>query len=286
MRRLKQGLAGLVLGLAVSQPALGAEETVTFRSLHDNVELVGYLFLPQAAAAPVPAVVLMHGRAGAYSSAAKGVYTAKTLSQRHRQWAEWWVAQGTAALIVDGFGPRGYPAGFGRHTYKDRPAELDETEARPQDAYAGLAYLRRRPEIAGHRIGLMGWSNGGSTVLAAMAANAPGLAKIGGAAQGFRGGLALYPGCALKDKYKGGLLPYAPTRIYAAENDDEVSPKICITLTERSRAKGADLAVHVYPGAVHGFDDPGTARQADPANRAATLDVTQQALAFFAERLK
>jgi dienelactone hydrolase len=277
----------LALGaLLLAAPAGAAEETVRFPALHDGVELVGYMFLPQASPGPVPAVVLMHGRAGAYSSAAKGVYTAKTLSQRHRQWAEWWAAQGIAALIVDGFGPRGYPAGFGRHTYKDRPAELDETEVRPQDAYAGLLYLRSRREIAGARIGLMGWSNGGSTVLAAMAANAPGLAKIGGAAQGFRGGLALYPGCALKDKYRGGLLPYAPTRIYAAENDDEVSPKTCVTLTERSRAKGADLAVHVYPGAVHGFDDPGAARQADPANRAATEDVTRQALAFFANRLK
>lgn len=281
MRRLMIAVAGLM-----AQHATAAEETVKFASLHDNVELVGYLFLPKSLASPAPGIVLMHGRAGAYSSAAKGVYTAKTLSQRHRQWAEWWAGQGYAALIVDGFGPRGYPAGFGRHTYKDRPAELDETEVRPQDAYAGLLYLRSRREIAGARIGLMGWSNGGSTVLAAMADNAPGLDKIGGAAQGFRGGLALYPGCALKDKYKGGLVPYAPTRIYAAELDEEVSPKICTTLTERSRAKGADLVLQIYPGAVHGFDDPAPARQADPANSAATRNVTEQALAFFAARLK
>ena len=275
-----------VTGLLVAMPAVAAEETVKFPSLHDNVELTGYLFLPKDTTKPAPAIVLMHGRAGAYSSAAKGVYTAKTLSQRHRQWAEWWAGRGTAALIVDGFGPRGYPAGFGRHSYKDRPAELDETEARPQDAYAGLLYLRSRREIAGERVGIMGWSNGGSTVLAAMAGNAPGLDRIGGAAKGFRGGLSLYPGCALKDKYKGGLVPYAPTRIYAAELDEEVSPKICATLMERSRAKRADLTLKIYPGAVHGVDDPGAARQASPANSAATQDVTQQALAFFAEQLK
>lgn len=284
MRRAVRIMAA-VTGL-LAMPATAAEETVTFMSLHDNIELTGYLFLPKGTAAPAPAIVLMHGRAGAYSSAAKGVYTAKTLSQRHRQWAEWWAGQGYAALIVDGFGPRGYPAGFGRHSYKDRPAELDETEARPQDAYAGLLYLRSRREIAGERIGLMGWSNGGSTVLAAMAANAPGLDRIGGPTKGFRGGLSLYPGCALKDKYKGGLIPYAPTRIYAAELDEEVSPKICATLAERSQAKGADLTLQVYPGAVHGFDDPAPARQAAPANSAATRDVTEKALAFFADRLK
>jgi dienelactone hydrolase len=284
MQHVMQGLV-VAIALLAAGPA-AAQETVTFRSLHDHVELAGYLFLPKDTAPPAPAIVLMHGRAGAYSSAAKGVYTAKTLSQRHRQWAEWWAGQGYAALIVDGFGPRGYPAGFGRHSYKDRPAELDETEARPQDAYAGLLYLRGRREIAGDRIGLMGWSNGGSTVLAAMAAHAPGLEKVGGAAQGFRGGLALYPGCALKDKYKGGLVPYAPVRIYAAELDEEVSPKICATLAERSRAKGADLTLQIYPGAVHGFDDPGRERQANPANSTATQDVTQQALAFFTARLK
>lgn len=284
MRRLM--IAAAAMAGVMTGPARAAEETVKFTSLHDNVELVGYLFLPKDTAFPAPGIVLMHGRAGAYSSAAKGVYTAKTLSQRHRQRAEWWAGQGYAALIVDGFGPRGYPAGFGRHTYKDRPTELDETEVRPQDAYAGLLYLRSRREIAGARIGLMGWSNGGSTVLAAMADNAPGLDRIGGAAQGFRGGLALYPGCALKDKYKGGLVPYAPTRIYAAELDEEVSPKICATLTERSKARGADLVLQIYPGAVHGFDDPAPARQADPANSAATRDVTEQALAFFAARLK
>lgn len=285
MRRMIRMLV-LAGGMLTAGSSMAAEETVKFLSLHDTVELVGYLFLPKASAAPVPAIVLMHGRAGAYSSAAKGVYTAKTLSQRHRQWAEWWAGQGYAALIVDGFGPRGHPAGFGRFTYKDRPVELDETEARPQDAYAGLVYLRSRREVAADRVGLMGWSNGGSTVLAAMADNAPGLAGIGGATQGFRAGLALYPGCALKDKYKGGLRPYAPTRIYAAELDEEVSPKICVTLTERSRAKGADLTLQIYPGAIHGFDDPAPARQADPANRAATEDVTRQALAFFGDRLK
>lgn len=168
MRRLTIAVAA-VAALLPAQAAMAAEETVKFASLHDHVELVGYLFLPKDTASPAPAIVLMHGRAGAYSSAAKGVYSAKTLSQRHRQWAQWWAGQGYAALIVDGFGPRGYPAGFGRHSYKDRPAELDETEARPQDAYAGLLYLRSRREIAGDRVGLMGWSNGGSTVLAAMA---------------------------------------------------------------------------------------------------------------------
>ena len=91
---------------------------------------------------------MMHGRAGAYSSAAKGVYDASTLSQRHQFWGRLWAALGYIGVLVDGFGPRGYPQGFGRFTYDSRPAELDEVSIRPLDAYGALAYLRSRPDIS------------------------------------------------------------------------------------------------------------------------------------------
>src|SRR4051812_10989980 len=76
---------------------------VTFPSADGKTTLIGYLYLPRAQAGRVPAVVMMHGRAGAYSSAANGVYDASTLSKRHKAWGELWVAQGYAALMVDGF---------------------------------------------------------------------------------------------------------------------------------------------------------------------------------------
>ena len=44
----------------------------------------------------------------------------------------------------------------------------DDPPAR--DAYGALAWLRTRPDVDGARIGLQGWSNGGSATLAAMAA--------------------------------------------------------------------------------------------------------------------
>ena len=58
----------------------------------------------------MPAVVMMHGRGGAYSKAAKGRFDASTISQRHRMWGNLWAANGYVAVLVDGFGPRGYPA--------------------------------------------------------------------------------------------------------------------------------------------------------------------------------
>lgn len=127
---------------------LAMPERVQFGSADGKTTLVGYVF--KSAVQPgvrVPAVVMMHGRAGPYSSLAKGVYDATTLSQRHQFWGRLWVAQGYIAILVDGFGPRGYPQGFGRHTYASRPAELDEVSARPLDAYGALAYLRSRPDV-------------------------------------------------------------------------------------------------------------------------------------------
>ena len=59
-------------------------ETVHFPTANGSVKLVGYLFEP-AGGGPHPAIVVLHGRAGPYSSAAHGRYDATTLSKRHRQ---------------------------------------------------------------------------------------------------------------------------------------------------------------------------------------------------------
>src|ERR1700738_3624397 len=153
---------------------LAMPERVQFGSREGKPPPVGVGFKSAVSGVRVPAVVMMHGRAGPYSSLAKGVYDATTLSQRHQFWGRLWVAQGYIAILVDGFGPRGYPQGFGRHTYASRPAELDEVSVRPLDAYGALAYLRSRPEILTDRIGLHGWSDGGSATLASMDPAAPG----------------------------------------------------------------------------------------------------------------
>src|SRR5258707_336914 len=77
-------------------------ERVTFPSADGRTMLTGYLFVPaHRAAGQGPAVVMMHGRAGAYSTNAKGRYDASTLSRRHVAWGELWAAQGYIALLVD-----------------------------------------------------------------------------------------------------------------------------------------------------------------------------------------
>jgi dienelactone hydrolase len=267
-------------------PSGALPDRVTFASADGHTTLVGYVFKPEASQSPrTPAVVMMHGRAGAYSSLAKGKYDATTLSKRHQQWGHIWAQQGYLAILVDGFGPRGYPHGFPRYSYESRPDELNEVTVRPLDAYGALAYLRTRDDVVANRVALQGWSNGGSATLASLSRTAPGI-NSPTPASGFRAGLVFYPACGLKGQFDDGILPYAPVRVFQGSADEEVSPRRCAELVAKSRALGGDVQFHLYPDATHDFDDPAPSHQNDNANAAATQDVIARATGFLASVLK
>jgi carboxymethylenebutenolidase len=297
MYRILPGALAAALGAALiavvpaprpadAQSRRSPPERVTFMSADGRTMLVGYLYRPARMSAPrVPAVVMMHGRAGAYSSRANGVYDASTLSLRHKAWGEAWANAGYIAVLVDDFGPRGYPQGFGRSSYESRPAELNEVTVRPLDAAGALAFLRARRDVIGDRIGLQGWSNGGSTVLATMSPVAPAPPALT-PASGFRAALAFYPGCGLHDAFKGTPLhPTAPTLVLHGTDDKEVSYKRCEELVQRSRAAGGPIDIKLYPGAAHNFDSPATSVQKRDANAIATEDAVAVSLKFFAQHL-
>lgn len=285
-------LAAAMAGPAITQdavpPAVRAQaeilpERIVFPSVDDDrTPLIGYLYTPTNVTGPAPAVVLMHGRAGAYSSLADGVYDASTLTMRHRFWARYWAARGYYAVIVDGFGPRGYPGGFGRGSYSERPDAVNEVTVRPLDAYGALKYLRTLPGVDDDRIGLMGWSNGGSATLATMADDKPGdMRRIG-----FRAGIAMYPACALHNRFaRTGYTTYAPVRVFIGTEDEEVSHDRCRDLIRTARARGQDVEFISYRGATHSFDDPGRRRQSVAANARATADVRERLGVFFDEAL-
>ena len=284
--RLAVVLIGIV-GVIFALPSLAATkgpETVHFLSDDGATTLVAYLYRPVGVTGPAPAVVMMHGRAGPYSSLAKGVYDAKTLSKRTKDWAALWTGQGYWALVVDGFGPRGYPTGFAAGTDGDRPAAVNEITVRPLDAYAALKYLRSVPDVKPDRIGIQGWSNGGSATLATVSEAGLANAKLGDG-KGFTAALAFYPGCGLQGAFKDGYKAYLPIRLFIGTADEEVSPAACAKLTKNAKAGGSDIDLTTYDGATHDFDDPGEKRQGVPANAAATADAEKQALAFFTDQL-
>jgi dienelactone hydrolase len=262
-------------------------ERVTFMSGDGHTTLVGYLQKPETMATDrVPAVVMMHGRAGAYSDRAKGVYDASTLSLRHKAWGREWSEAGYISILVDDFGPRGYPQGFPRFSYDSRPAELNEVTIRPLDAYGALAYLRSRPDVIPDHIGLQGWSNGGSTALSTISFDAPGITSPT-ADTGFRAALVFYPACGLKGQFDDKpFRPYAPTLVFHGTADEEVSYRRCAALVEKSRANGGNVEIILYPGATHSFDSPSRKRQRVDANSSATVEAVERSKRFFARYLK
>lgn len=269
-----------VLAQTAQAQAASTPGTVTFRSRDNATQLTGYVFRP-AGDGPFPAIVMLHGRSGPYSSAANGRHDATTLSQRHLAWGRFWAGRGVLALHVDSFGPRGHPTGFARGTYANRPESVSEQRVRPLDAYGALDWLRMRPDVDPARIGVQGWSNGAMTILAALGPDAPGLQDP---RTGFRAALALYPGCAIQQK-EPAYRPYAPLLMLIAGADEEVSPARCIDLARVVRERGGPMEGVVYEGAVHAYDEPGRTRQSHPPNRAATEDSYRRAAAFFSTHL-
>jgi len=259
----------------------------------DGTVLVGYLFRPvdNAGHARHPAIVMLHGRGGPYSSNVNARCTrvgrdvdspcnAGTLSARHKMWGEYWAARGYLALHVDSFGPRGRAHGYGRHSH-DLPERqaVSELSVRPLDAEAALAYLTARDDVQKDGIMLQGWSNGGSTALNVMYRQTQGSSSFPAAR--FRAALVFYPGCGTRAILSQRYRSDADVLVFLAANDEEVSPRNCLHALQTDSNAGK-VKVIEYPGATHDFDDPGRARQSVPENRAAKEDAMRQAELFLA----
>jgi dienelactone hydrolase len=277
-------LVSLLL-VALALPKAASAETpatVYFASGDGHTELVGYLFSPTERG-PHPAIVMLHGRSGPYSTnvnadctlVARSVSSdcdATTLSKRHAMWGQYWAERGYVALLVDSFGPRGKAHGFGRFTHGDPDRDdVNEKTVRPLDAEGALAWLRTRDDIIAGSIFLQGWSNGGSTLLNVVY-------RQGMQTTGFRAALAFYPGCGRASLLGQTIATAVPVTMFLGSDDEEVSPDICKRVAERSRNAGSPIDVIWYDGATHDFDDPGASRQSIPGNQTALRDALQRAI--------
>lgn len=276
-------LCSAIAAVLLISGASAEPQTLSFASADGGTEIVGYLYRPKTAGAH-PAIVLLHGRGGLYSSNDNAGCTevspgtaspcnAATLSKRHRMWGEYWSERGFLALLPDSFGSRSKAHGFGRFTH-DAPdrADVNERTVRPLDAEGALAYLRGRSDVIGDQVFLQGWSNGASTALNVMI-------RQGARPAGYRGALVFYPGCGSKSLLSPVISTTAPIAMFLGTDDEEVSPAICRRVAEQSQQAGTTIEVTVYPGATHDFDYPTPRRQSIPANQAALQDVLGRAVA-------
>ncbi len=199
-------------------------------------------------AAPAPALVLLHGCGGLHDRTGQ-------LAPRYTELAAFLNGLGIHALVTDSLTPRGVRELCTQRTGTRRVTQLN----RRRDALGALAWLAAQPDVDPSRIGLLGWSNGGSTVLAssnlmhsevARAALRPSLA------------VALYPGC--EADLKRGYRPVAPLLMLLGEADDWTPAAPCKALAAAVVAAGAAgpdgpasapaPQWEAYAGAYHGFD--------------------------------
>jgi dienelactone hydrolase len=262
---MRDGMAALGIAFVLAMPMATAAtgERVSFPSVDLDpqsgmpVTLTGLYFTPDSSAGGFPGVIALHGCDGMYSTLAS---RRGQLSARHQAMADLLVTEGYAVLFPDSFNPRG------RREICTQPArEQTITQAnRRLDVLGALDYMRARADIAAHRFALLGWSHGGSAVLATMNVREPVvasyLAQLEGRADFFVTAIAFYPGCYASLRGGEGFAPAAPISVFIGEADDWTSSRPCVALGHALEAKGLPLQVRTYPGAYHGFDTPDMAR--------------------------
>ena len=190
-----------------------------------GIVLLAELVLPDGP--PVaPTIVALHGCGGAFPA-------------RDKQWAAVLQARGHIVVFPDSFGSRGLGS-----QCRERQRVATSGGLRREDALAAARWLGARPGTPAGGVALVGWSDGGSTVLAAGRATAglePGL---------LRGLVAFYPGCrpAVRDE---GWRAAAPLLLLHGADDDWTPIAPCRALA--AQHPGA-ITLVAYPGAYHDFD--------------------------------
>lgn len=253
-------LAGCASGAGQSRLAVPV-------TLPKPATLEGTLHLPSGPG-PFPAVILLHGCSGP--------------SPAVTTWALWLKGEGYAALELNSFSGRGLT----RLCANSAPLTGG---ARSSDVYAAAEALKQLGTIDGSRIGAMGFSHGGWTVLWAE--------RYQGRHPDtkLRALVAVYPGgCGELPGFTGAV----PTLLLLGAKDDWTPAAPCEVLAGRAKDLGQPVKAVTYPDAGHAFDGAhlvgrvfisdarggrGATLWYDPAAHA---DAEKQVRAFLAEYLK
>jgi dienelactone hydrolase len=177
----------------------------------------------------IPFVVLLHGCGGLHY---------ETMWQK---WVEPWASlfgqQRIGTAVVDSFGPRGVDQVCTHNVAAWAVRRAD-------DAYSVRAWLAEQPYVDPQGIAIMGMSNGGRTVLAALRTTLQ-------HPQLFFAGVALYPGCQSDADSRF----YAPLLVLSGRADTVAPASYCEAM-QHAQPAGAvpKLDLIVYPYAPHTFD--------------------------------
>ncbi|RED51288.1 dienelactone hydrolase family protein [Aestuariispira insulae] len=198
------------------------------------------------------------------------------VQNNHRQWALKLVSQGYVTLLVDPFGSRGLKG------FKDGHIEI------LGDAVTAFDYMVTRPDVDQDRIGILGFSVGGSSVFRALARNAESRPDN----VHFRAGVSVYPQCEPYEEF------LAPLLVLAGDGDKLINVPACEKMLKAGKE---NVSVVMYPGITHFFDNVAYAKDAalrpdnwvkpdwfegNEYNQAAYIDAEKRVLGFFNSHLQ
>lgn len=234
--RALQAIYAVFLGLHVG-PAGAAEPQAASVTSLDGTPLKAWVLKPDSA--PQGTLIAMHGCGGLYATRGK---RQGQLNARHQAMADLLVEQGYAVVFPDSLRPRGVQE---LCTQRIGQRAITQTERR-RDVLATLNWVAAQPWARPTRIALLGWSHGGSTVLAATESSH---AEV--AAQSVKPTLAVafYPGCSAATR--ANYQPNTKLILMLGELDDWTPAAPCIAL---GNLVGAE--VNVFADSYHDFDNP------------------------------
>ena len=239
MRSALVAIAFVSALLAGSERTLAAPETVDIRS--GEFTLHAMLFKPDGPG-PFPTIIGLHTCEGLNN-------TSGVLSSRYRDWADRLNKAGFALLLPDSYGSRS----MGNQCRTRSTVRTDRE--RLEDAQSARKWLQNQSYVKPDHISLLGWSNGGISVLWTVRPRA----RVRDDKPDFRSAVALYPGCRKLDT--AAWAARIPTLILIGGADDVVSSRACEQMVAGAHGRSARAMIIVYPGAYHDFDHPNRAVQ-------------------------
>ncbi|MEM9360959.1 MAG: dienelactone hydrolase family protein, partial [Pseudomonadota bacterium] len=228
LMRMSGALVAIAIAIGTASAHAQRTELVSIPT-SDGTALKAYVMRPSGYEKRSPAVIALHGCSGPLRR------NRQRLSSRHRAWGRILSNAGYLVVFPDSFGSRGHGS-----LCKVRPRPVRHKD-RVQDVQSTILWLKSRRNVDKNAIGLIGWSNGGTTALHVSTRSfSSSLRQI----------ISFYPGCRRLLRRSLGP-PKTKLGIIMGAADNWTPPGSCLSL-----AKNWNIPIKLYEGAYHGFDSP------------------------------